>query len=62
MSIPEFFMRHKGQFTGRPIKMGRKTVVIIPTEFHKEIDKVMNKILKFDWEEVLDSDSSGRKG
>jgi hypothetical protein len=55
MSIPEFILKHKGQFVGRPIKMGKKTVVIIPTEFHKGIDKVMNKLLKFEWEEVLDS-------
>jgi hypothetical protein len=26
-----------------------------PTEFHDEIDKVMNKLLKFSWEEILTS-------
>jgi hypothetical protein len=45
----------KGQFVGRPIQMGKKKVIIIPTEFHDEIDKVMNKLLKFSWEEILDS-------
>lgn len=45
----------KGQFVGRPIEMGKKKVVIIPTEFHKDIESVMNKLLKFSWEEILDS-------
>ena len=45
----------RGQFVGRPIQMGKKRVVIIPTEFHGEIDRVMNKLLKFSWEEILDS-------
>jgi hypothetical protein len=45
----------KGQFIGRPIQMGKKKVIIIPTEFHDEIDKVLNKMLKFSWEEILDS-------
>ena len=45
----------KGQFFGRPIQMGKKRVVIIPLEFHAEFDKVMNKMLKFSWEEILDS-------
>jgi hypothetical protein len=45
----------RGQFIGRPIQMGKKKVIIIPTEFHDEIDKVLNKMLKFTWEEILDS-------
>jgi hypothetical protein len=45
----------KGQFIGRPIEMGKKRVIIIPMEFHKDFIPVMNKMLKFSWEEILDS-------
>lgn len=45
----------KGQFIGRPTQMGKKVVVIIPTEYHDDIEKVMNRMLKFSWEEILES-------
>lgn len=45
----------KGQFIGRPIEMGKKKVIIIPTEFHGDFKPVMNKLLKFSWEEILES-------
>ena len=45
----------KGQFFGRPVQMGKKRVIIIPLEFHADFDKVMTKMLKFSWEEILDS-------
>jgi hypothetical protein len=35
--------------------MGKKRVIIIPAEFHDEIDRVLNKMLKISWEEILES-------
>lgn len=38
-----------GQFLGRPTRMGKKIVIIIPTEYHDEIEKVLNDMLKVSW-------------
>jgi hypothetical protein len=50
-----------GQFIGRPTRMGKKVVIIIPTEYHDEIEKVMNQVLKVSWEEILDRNGKGSK-
>jgi hypothetical protein len=49
-------VKRSGEFYGKPIKSGeRKRIIIIPQEFHKDIDKVLNKMLKISWEEILES-------
>jgi hypothetical protein len=52
-------VKRSGEFYGKPIKSGeKKRIIIIPQEFHKDMDKVLNKMLKFTWEEIVDSGSN----
>lgn len=37
--------------------MGKKVVLIIPTEYHEKLLKVMNQPLKISWEEIIEQDN-----
>lgn len=49
-------MIKKGRFVAKISKMGDKQIVLIPSEFHKQNEKVMGKSLIFEWEEVMESE------
>lgn len=56
MKLPQYtLVKSKGKFYGKPTKMGNKTIIIIPKDFHKDLESVMGKMLRLSWEEVLDS-------
>lgn len=50
-----------GQLIARPTRMGKKVVIIIPTEYHEDIEKVMSQPLKITWEEIIDRNGKGIK-
>ena len=53
MGIPKYTMASQGEFVAKPSRMGKKIIIIVPTEFHGDFDKVINKHLKFKWQEIL---------
>ena len=55
MSVPKQIMASKPiDFIGRPTMMGKKMIIIIPTEFHKDFEKHLGKLMKFRGDDVLD--------
>lgn len=50
-----------GQLIARPTRMGKKIVIIIPTEYHDDMEKVMNAQLKITWEEIIDRNGKSTK-
>lgn len=48
-----------GEFYGKPIMSGkRKMIVIIPLEFHDNLQPVLHRMLKFSWEEIIEHEES----
>jgi hypothetical protein len=47
-------MAKQGEFVGKASMMGKKIIVIVPNQYHKELERVLGKHLKFYWEEILD--------
>jgi hypothetical protein len=59
MNIPKYILaRHVVDFIGKPSKMGKKLIIIVPSEFHIEFENMLGKFLKFHGEEILDKSSS----
>jgi hypothetical protein len=50
--------RHVVDFIGKPSKMGKKLIIIVPSEFHIGFENILSKFLKFHGEEILDKSSS----
>lgn len=58
MNIPKYILaRHVVDFIGKPSKMGKKLIIIVPSKFHSEFENMLGKFLKFH-EEILDKSSS----
>ena len=55
MSIPKYNMgKQQGDFIAKPSTMEKKLVIIVPSDYRKDLQKVMGRRLKFHWEDVLD--------
>jgi hypothetical protein len=54
MDIPQYIMVKSVDFIGKPSKMGNKVIIIIPSEFHKEFEKLQGRFMKFHGEEILE--------
>lgn len=44
----------KVDFVGKPSRMGKKIIIIVPQDFHKEFEKVIGKFMKFHGEEIIE--------
>jgi hypothetical protein len=54
MGIPKYILaKHVVDFVGKPSKMGKKLIIIVPSEFHDQFEKMLGKFLKFHGEEIL---------
>ena len=54
MSIPKYHMaKQQGDFIAKASTMGKRIVVIVPTDYHKDFQKVIGKRLKFHWEDII---------
>jgi hypothetical protein len=56
MGMPEYKLMIKSiDFVGKISTMGGKRIIIIPSEYHKDADKLLNTFMKFHGEEILES-------
>jgi hypothetical protein len=47
-------MAKQGDFVGKASTMGKKLIIIVPSQYHNELQKVLGKHLKFHWEEIIE--------
>lgn len=45
----------KVEFVGKPTKMGKKIIIIVPNDFHDQFNaKIMGKFMKFQGETIIE--------